>query len=181
MRVRHGSLYLFDLKEQRRFDTKELTPSCGPWKWLTSSVLPSPHPSLFCHLLGVSSLARLSIYSTQSWLALSLRLTLLQLSIISVSPSKSLQQWRWRQHASPKCWLLPTSPHVAKTQKNITDRLFSFNSCLSSHGINLVEIYHILRYSVQMAWHNHKEVLYLDVFYRQWLSFQLTLSHIFEL
>jgi hypothetical protein len=36
-----------------------------------------------------------------------------------LSPSSSLQPWRWRQHASPKRWLLPTNPHGALTQKNI--------------------------------------------------------------
>jgi hypothetical protein len=31
----------------------------------------------------------------------------------------TLQPWRWRQHASPKHWLLPTDPHGDLTQKNL--------------------------------------------------------------
>jgi hypothetical protein len=31
----------------------------------------------------------------------------------------TLQPWRWRQHASPKSWLLPTSPDDALTETNI--------------------------------------------------------------
>jgi hypothetical protein len=34
-------------------------------------------------------------------------------------PRPRLQPWRWRQHTSPKRWLLPISPHGDPTQKNI--------------------------------------------------------------
>jgi hypothetical protein len=38
----------------------------------------------------------------------------------------SLQPWRWRKHASPKCWLLSTNPHRNLTQKNIIKNIFKF-------------------------------------------------------
>jgi hypothetical protein len=36
-----------------------------------------------------------------------------------------LQPWRWRQHASPKRWLLPTNPHGDLTQKSINRRFLT--------------------------------------------------------
>jgi hypothetical protein len=37
----------------------------------------------------------------------------------SLLPASPLQPWRWRQHASPKRWLLPSSLHGDLTQNNI--------------------------------------------------------------
>jgi hypothetical protein len=63
----------------------------------------------------------------------------------------SLQPWRWRQHASPKRWLLPTNPRGELPQKNMTRiselSLISFwcSLCLICFCTHLI-------YKIQYTW-----------------------------
>jgi hypothetical protein len=57
----------------------------------------------------------------------------------------ALQPWRWRQHASPKRWLLPTNPHGDLTQKDII-RLFT--------AVNILDVMlHRIVYLPDDAWY----------------------------
>jgi hypothetical protein len=49
------------------------------------------------------------------------------------SPCK-LKSSRWRQHASPKSWLLPNSPHGDLPQKNIIGTSFSFTTFSTNYA-----------------------------------------------
>jgi hypothetical protein len=113
---------IHDLKEWRPSHTEVSALSNGPWKGLTS-ILHSPHhhhpPSpllmpTWSLLIGPSQFLPHS-----SPLAPFPQTSLLQPYMYSIhSPGSSLQPWRWRQHASPNCWLLPTNPQSNSTQNN---------------------------------------------------------------
>jgi hypothetical protein len=123
------------LKEQRQSHTEVSAPSNGPWKALTTHTLLSAHrhhlpspllTSTWSLLIGPSQFLPHS-----AWLAPFPQISSpTTIHVHGTSQSGlSLQPWRWRQHASPKRWLLPINLHSDLTQMiiiRIIKCLFSF-------------------------------------------------------
>jgi hypothetical protein len=111
------------LREQRQSHTEVSALSIGPWKALTTTVLLSSH---HYHLPSFLLMPACSFLIDQAQF---LPHMLCLAPVPQISPPRtllyphslgsSLQSCRWRQHASPKHWLLPTNPHGDATQKNI--------------------------------------------------------------